>query len=181
MFKQVALNSFVKRQSPDSPFAHFIGTWDHLLEIVEDNLDEKQPGDKEHSWLVPIPDMYVNMFLSSVTPLFPSLDFKVQYQPRREGEEPFLNVTVPGHKVVAKCAHIVIYEHDLLGKDAETDAPYEVVAILASPTEERTPTDPVTMMRNYLERPGGTKAEYTAEEFAKSILFWSQHAMIDPI
>lgn len=147
--------------------------------MVEKHLGDKIPGDKPGSWLVPIDPRY---FRSPVTPVYPNpeLVFSVKFEARRNGEEPFLKITATGDKTPAQCAHVVIYEHELLGSEAESDAVYEVVSILASPTPEQTPTDPITMMRNYLERPGGTKAAYTADDFAKSILFWSHHVMVAP-
>ena len=36
--------------------------------------------------------------------------------------------------------------------------------------------DPVTMARNFLEKPGGTFAPYTAQQFAEAIWFWSIRA-----
>lgn len=174
---KVALNSFIKRQVENSPFAHFRGDWSELLNLIEINLSAKELGDKKGSWLVPMPPA---LFMSSVTPFFPGVQVKTEFKPRREGEEPFLDITVPGSKIVAQCAHVVVYEHWLLGNEAETDAEFEAIAILASPTETRTPTDPVTMARNYLERPGGTKAEYSSEEWATSILYWSQNGKVSP-
>ena len=37
---------------------------------------------------------------------------------------------------------------------------------------------PVTMARNMLEKEGGTKSVYTAEEFAEAIYYWSQRIRI---
>ena len=42
------------------------------------------------------------------------------------------------------------------------------------------PMGPVTMMRNQLELPGGTKAKYSSEDWAKSIEFWQQYAALEP-
>ena len=43
------------------------------------------------------------------------------------------------------------------------------------------PIDPVTMMRNQLNLIGGTKARYSTEEWAKSVLFWQKYASLNPI
>jgi hypothetical protein len=40
------------------------------------------------------------------------------------------------------------------------------------------PMSPIAMAKNLLGLPGGTHADYTAEEFARSILFWARHAMV---
>jgi hypothetical protein len=39
---------------------------------------------------------------------------------------------------------------------------------------------PVTMMRNQLELPGGTKANYSADEWAYSVEFWQHYAVLEP-
>ena len=36
---------------------------------------------------------------------------------------------------------------------------------------------PMAMARNFLALPGGTKAEYTAAQFAEAIIYWSTRAM----
>ena len=70
------------------------------------------------------------------------------------------------------------------GRDAKledfvgTDCEWELVSINARPTPEPEPLTPDTMARNFLELPGGTKADYTAEEFARAILYWSCRAML---
>jgi hypothetical protein len=38
---------------------------------------------------------------------------------------------------------------------------------------------PVTMARNFLGLVGGTRGEFTAEQFAKSIMYWATHAVVD--
>ena len=39
---------------------------------------------------------------------------------------------------------------------------------------------PTTMMRNQLKLPGGTKAFYSSEEWAKSVLFWQNYLPVQP-
>ena len=42
------------------------------------------------------------------------------------------------------------------------------------------PMGPITMMRNQLELNGGTKAEYSSDEWAESVRFWQTYAPIEP-
>ena len=37
---------------------------------------------------------------------------------------------------------------------------------------------PITMMRNQLCLPGGTKANYPSQEWAKSVNFWQKYALL---
>ncbi len=64
--------------------------------------------------------------------------------------------------------------------EASTSSDWELIAFHAIPDGiERLPMKPVTMMRNQLQLPGGTKAHYSSEDWAESIRFWQQHALID--
>ena len=38
---------------------------------------------------------------------------------------------------------------------------------------------PVTMMRNQLELKGGTKANYSSNEWAEAVKFWQKYAALD--
>jgi len=38
----------------------------------------------------------------------------------------------------------------------------------------------VTMMRNQLELPGGTKAYYSSEGWAEAVRFWQNYAALEP-
>ena len=59
------------------------------------------------------------------------------------------------------------------------DFDWEIVAIIASPVETE-PMNPLTMARNFLEKPGGTFCEYTAREFAEAVYYWSCRAGLEP-
>ena len=63
-----------------------------------------------------------------------------------------------------------------------TNADWELISINAIPEGENTmPIAPVTMMRNQLNLVGGTKALYSAEEWANSVLFWQKYASLYPV
>ena len=38
---------------------------------------------------------------------------------------------------------------------------------------------PVTMMRNQMLLPGGTKGKYSSDDWAKSVKFWNEYAISD--
>ena len=41
------------------------------------------------------------------------------------------------------------------------------------------PMGPITMMRNQLELEGGTKGEYSSDEWAESVNFWQKYAVLE--
>ena len=82
--------------------------------------------------------------------------------------------------ISANYVKVVCYSADaLLENDGErsTDCDWEIVALLASDVENE-PMNPLAMARNMLEKPGGTKGTYTAQEFAEAVYYWSQRVQI---
>ena len=76
----------------------------------------------------------------------------------------------------------IVYRHDVLAENDEhsTDAEWELISIHSIPEGvEKLPMGPVTMMRNQLELPGGTKANYSSEEWAEAVRFWQKYASLN--
>lgn len=171
-----------------SGFSYFNGDWRDLLELVFKNWESRKPGYKDGVVTVEVdPSEFVTglVILNEEMPLISKFGRRKAALP---GERPFINTTVPGIAgAQAKHVVIVLYSHELLEEEGANsgEADYEIVTINASPYEggklpdglESEPMDPVTMARNFLGLPGGTKAEYSAEQFARSIVFWNEHRM----
>lgn len=177
--KKVACGEFVKRQTPESGYSHFKEDWHWLEELVTARLGISRyvhPGYKDGVVLVDMPEEF---FCSAVVELTDKSKLTANYAPRREGEAPFIRVSAKAKKQPAKHASVVLYRHDVLAEnnERETEAEWEIVAIKARTTEEEEPMDPYTMARNFLHLEGGTKGDFTAEQFAKSIVYWNNHCM----
>jgi hypothetical protein len=177
---KIICNTFVKRQTPDSQFSHFAGSWEALEAEAEESLSHGHvtPGFRDGVVLIRVsPDG----FFSGVVALTPETQLVATYQARRDGEEAFIDVTARGAKLPAAAVDLVCYRPDVLGADASTiPSDYEIVSINARATgssDDTEPMHPIAMMRNFLGLAGGTKTEYTAAQFADAIRFWSQHAM----
>ena len=64
--------------------------------------------------------------------------------------------------------------------EQSTGAEWELISFHALPEGiDEMPMGPVTMMRNQLEFPGGTKANYSTDEWAHSVEFWQQYAALE--
>ena len=77
---------------------------------------------------------------------------------------------------------LILYHHDVLSENDEqtTDSEWELISFHALPKDVNyMPMGPVTMMRNQLELPGGTKANYKSEDWAKSVEFWQHYVSLD--
>lgn len=172
--KIFGVNALTLRQTAESKYSHFSGSTNELLELVSHGFNfAKEVRDGVAS--VPVPP---EKFFSGVVEVTPDTPLRTVFSVRRKGEDPYVQVeALGGKKLPAKVVEIICYRHDVLGSDASTDAEWEVVSINARPTDEPEPPTPVAMARNFLELPGGTKATYSAEEFARSIIYWSRRAM----
>jgi hypothetical protein len=171
----VAMNQLARRQTVESKYSHFGGSEAELLRLVEENLENATPGYRDGVILVSVPS---EGFFSGVVEVTEEMRLIATFASRRRGEEPYIAVEAIGApKLPARHVELVLYLHDVLGEDASSEAEWELVSINARPTEGEEPLKPMAMARNFLELPGGTKAEYTAEEFARSIQYWSTRAM----
>ena len=179
--KKVACGEFVKRQTPESGYSHFNGTWEFLEELVINTMEDPNritPGYRDGVVLIDC-FMFAHLFKSAIVRLNENTKLTINYSPRRIGEDPFLRVSAKAKKQCAKYAQVVLYRHDVLAEnnERETWAEWEIVCIKARVTEEEEPMDPYTMARNFLHLAGGTKGDFSAEDFAKSIVYWNNHCM----
>lgn len=176
---RVGISNFVRRQTPDSKFSHYAGTWEDLVSLVESQFDSAKAGYRDGVVLVPVSPAG---FFSGVVEVTPETPLRAEFSARREGEDSFLSiVALGGEKLPAAAVDVVLYRRDVLleeGPDAvSTQAEWEIISLNARPTEGPEPLTPMAMARNFLELPGGTKATHSAEEFARAIIYWSKRAM----
>jgi hypothetical protein len=155
----------------------FVGTEDHLVYLVRCNWKNRKPGqgrkDLKQVVVVPIPQN--QWFSCSWMPIEKAKFITGKVVRRQPFEDPFVALKGRGFTLDAKVAKVVLYSAATLLEDGGTrssDADWEIVAILTGPWKNE-PMTPLTMARNFLRKPGGTFAPYTAKQFAESIYFWS--------
>ena len=157
---------------------------DEVIQLVKDNWDKRRPGagesDTNRKILVPVP--CEQMFCSPRAEIIVGLPIKSRIVQRQAGEDPYIETYVTSEDAEAfgvkptpaKRCDIVCYSAEALlenGGERSSDAEWEIVTILAYPTDVEELMPPLTMARNYLNKPGGTYGEYSAKEFAESIYF----------
>lgn len=172
----IALNDFVRRQTPASPYSHFTGSEEELVELVSAHFSEGKQGYKPGVLLVPVSP---EKFRSNVVSVTPQTELRAVFAARREPEARFLSVRAKGEKAQAKHVFVVLYSREVLGDEATAGTDWEIVSLNARESEIEEPMDPMTMARNFLVLEGGTKGDFTAQQFAESIVFWSTHALVD--
>lgn len=183
MSNLVKCGEFVKRQTPESGFSHFEGSWEELERRTASRMSDPKnitPGYRDGVILVDLYLPYSNhQFYSAVVKLDENTKLISNFAPRRPGEDPFIRVAAKAKKQRTLNASVVLYRLDVLAEnnERETDADWEIVAIKARTSDEEEPMDPYTMARNFLHLKGGTKGDFSNEDFARSIIYWNNHAM----
>jgi hypothetical protein len=185
----IGINEFVKRQTPESKFSHFEGTWEELAELVNLYRRNARLGYRKGIVLVRVPQ---TRFRSSIVPVGPDTPLLATFGSRREEEESHLGIVAPGgEKTPAGRVDIVLYSKRTLEETGEETGPepWQVISINASPTEEEVPFAPIARARNILQLEGGTDAKLEAkskedlldmvEDMARATIFWSQHVMVE--
>lgn len=167
------------RHLPGGKHTWYEGTDQELLELVRKGWPQRRPGagrsDLSQVVLVPVP---AESFVSSTVLVDEDTVLHAHLDRRQRGEDAFIRITAGGEREKPAFASVVMYSAETLTENDGTrsgDFDWEVVCLLAGAAESE-PMDPLTMARNMLEKPGGTFAPYTAEQFAESIYFWSARA-----
>jgi len=157
----------------------FSGSEEELLDLVREFWDRRQPGagrgDLTQVVVVPVPP---TGFTGTTIEVTETTELLAAFERRQDHEDPYIQVSAIGLVDAPRHASVVLYSAATLSENdgqRSSDADWEVVCLLAGPVAEE-PMDPLTMARNFLEKPGGTFAPYTAHEFAESIYYWSRRA-----
>lgn len=183
---QVAINPFVRRQTPTSSFSHFDGNVEELPEMVVNNWQNMKRGYRDGVILV---SLSPEGFFSGVIVLEAGAKLSGAFRSRREGEAPRKEIRADSpleKKMPAKSVEIVLYRSDVLAEggdntlDPSTEN-WEIVSINASPTEGEMPINPNTLMHNHFGSDGGTATNMTDSEFVEALRegfeFWSNKAL----
>lgn len=189
----IAVSEFVKRQTPESEFSHFTGTWDELLTLVSQSFANGMttPGYRDGVVLVNLQptcwrdgDTPLNFF-TNIVQLKEGDKLVGEYKSRQPGEEPRKSMrVVNGKKITAKSVFVVLYRADVLaeGNERSSDAEWEIISLNASPfhTDVEVPMPVGTLISNYFQLSGGTDTKMTPEQFRvalqKSVMFWKDKA-----
>lgn len=177
----VAIGDFVRRQTKGSAYSYYDGSWEDVVRLVVENWDSREPGYREGVVLVPVPADHFYSMTVQAGEHGPQL--RAIFGARRDGEKGFVRVFGQNCKPLPACyVRIVCYHRDVLVESGEKIFPgvdWEIISLNAS-VQENEPMHPITMARNFLGKPGGSNAIYTAEQFAESIWYWMDKVQVDP-
>ena len=181
---QIAVNSFVKRQTGSSRFSHFDGTWEELKHLVIDSWEEAKLGYRQGVILVRVSPAG---FFSSIVKLNDGDKLVGDFTPRRTGESPRKTLTTTSrNKTPATHVDVVLYNSTVLAEDGDNELPaeeenWEIISINASCGMGDTPIHPMVLMHNHFGSDGGTQTQLTDSDFVDTLRhsfhFWNDKAM----
>lgn len=184
---KIAVNEFVTRQVEGSGKTYSMSlSFEEMASHAEAQMasGHYSEGYRDGVRLVHALESVVNHFVCPFVKIDENTKFESEWVRRRPDEEPYIRTrALNGTPLKAGAVDFILYRHDVLAETNEhsTDADWELISINAIPKGVETlPMGPVTMMRNQLELPGGTKAFYASESYAESIRFWQEYAALKP-
>ena len=184
--EKVAVNQFVKRQVEGSgkTFSRTLS----FEEIAVDAQEQMNNGDfldgyRDGVRIVRGSQKYTNYFICPYVKIDENTELISKVVKRQAGEMPYIQTRAKsGNLLKAGYIEYILYRHDVLLENNEqsTNVDWELISINAVPEGlKKMPMGFITMMRNQLELPGGTKAKYSSEEWAESVKFWQQFAALE--
>lgn len=148
--------------------SYYDGDIDTVASLTKQHFGSAKPGYRDGVLEVPVPP---DGFYTSIVEIEPGTEVVGVFGSRREGELPYMQITLPPgqeNNMPAKSVNIILYARETLEEsgDETTGADWDVISINASPAEpgEQEPIKPETLMRNYFMEPGGTEMKGTSPE-----------------
>jgi hypothetical protein len=194
----------LKQHTPNSGNSYTTLKPSEVVAIVHDHWALRTPGQGENGLerkvVVPINLRHRPYFYTPFVDLTPDLPVRALITRRQDGEDFYVETYVSPSECAAKGIElkrrpvkkvsIVLYAADVLtenGGERSTDwvgvpcgrvqylcRDWEIVCLLCS-DQDNEPMVPLSMARNYLQKPGGTFTDYSAKDFAEAIYYHSTH------
>ena len=184
----LSFHPLVARQRANSKYSHYEGSISDMMKMITpaewhggETVSLPDGGEIQKVQLLSFGAGLPKGFYTSIVKLKETTELVTSFTPRLEGEAPFLSVEAVGDKMPAASVELVFYSRNALEEDKwleEAPEEFFLVSINASPYRFPTPLTPAAMCRNQLAMEGGTRREYTSDEWAEAIRFWSTHAQV---
>jgi len=183
---RVSVNDFVRRQVKESGKTYATGlTFEEISFHAEKQLIKGHytEGYRDGVILVQAAPELSHHFICPFTKITEKITLEAKIVKRRPQEEPYIQMrALNGSPLNTGSVDLILYHHNVLSETNEesSDADFELISFHAIPEGlEKMPMGPVTMMRNQLQLPGGTKATYESEKWAEAVKFWQEYAVLD--
>ena len=183
----IHIADFVRRQTPESKFSHWLLSDEELLDRIQQGFVNGTQGYRDGVMLVPVDP---EGFFTGIVTLQEGDKLAGSFVPRQRGESPRKSMTldsgkgdVASRKPPAVTVEIVLYRDDVLAEDGDqTGHEWNVISVNANPVEGSVPMTPGTMMANHFHDDGGTQTGMSDEEFVEALreayFFWKDKSFI---
>jgi len=178
----VSINDFVLRQIKGSGKTYAIGlSFNKIAQHAQEQLanGNYKPGYRDGVLLVEAENSLLYHFVCPLVNIDENTEFQTQIVRRRPEEESYIQIrALNGTPLKTGSVDLILYHQDVLAETNEqtSEADWELISFHAI---ENMPIGPVTMMRNQLQLAGGTKAHYESKQWAKSVKFWQEYAVLE--
>ena len=179
----VKASTFVRRQVKGSgkTFSKTM-SFDEISSIAESQLNNNNftKGYRDGVIIITLDKDISGNFISPLIKISNRTKLVARMVKRRNNEDPYIQIrAINGKNLIASSVQLILYRKDVLKETNEnsTDADWELIAFMGKPKKLELPMGPTTMMRNQLQKKGGTKGEYSSMEWAKSVDFWQKYAI----
>ncbi len=167
------------RHQEGSGHTWFRGTHEELVQSVHATWHARRPGfgraNLNEVVVVPQPP---ERFRGVTASIRDGMKLDAVVARRQPHEDPYVRVTAKAEPDEARFASVVLYNRALLlPEEPDFDAEWGIVSLTAAAIADE-PMHPLTMARNMLEKPGGTRATYSAEQFAEAVYYWAQRVSV---
>ena len=180
---KVGVNEFVKRQIKGSGKTYSLMSFDEIANFSEKQLNNNNynKGYRDGVVLIPVSNNQLKMFHSPLVKIDKNTKLIAEFKKRRIEEEGYISIkALNGKPLTLDSVELVLYRNDVLKETNEesTTCDWELISFHGVPPGYDTlPMGSITMMRNQLQKRGGTKGHYSSKEWAESIDFWQKYAL----
>ena len=181
----VSVNNFVKRQVKNSGKTYSESlTFENLATHAQEQLQKGlyTLGYRNGVILVDVSKKLIKNFICPFVKITKETNLIAKLVKRRPEENYYIQIrALNGKPLKIGSVQLILYHHSVLIETNEhsSNSDWELISFHAIPKEIKTmPMGPITMMRNQLQLPGGTKAFYKSEEWAESVNFWQNYAVL---
>ena len=182
----VNINKFVCRQIKGSGKTYAVGlSFEQIARHAQEQLanGSYKPGYRDGVLLVQTDKNLVHHYICPFVKINENTKLRAQVVRRRPEEKAYIQIrALNGTPMKTGYVDLILYRHDVLAETNEqtTTAEWELISFHAIPVGiTDMPMGTVTMMRNQLQLIGGTKAYYESDQWAKSVKFWQEYAVLD--
>ena len=187
IIETVSVNEFVCRQTKDSMKTYTRNlSFDEIAIHAQRQLASGncKQGYRDGVVLVQVAEELIHHFICPFVRISDETKLKAVVTRRRSNEAPYIQIrALNGTPLKTGSVDLILYRHDVLAETDEqtSDTDWELISFHAIPEGiHDMPMGPVTMMRNQLQLTGGTKAYFESDDWAKSVKFWQEYAMLEP-